>query len=115
MCVTDGLEITVSIDGSTAAQMWVPVHLMLNKYGQAWLNGWDGNSIEIDEDGNYILAPQIGAGKKNSDNTYTGIVMGEIKNSEKTEVGLFGLNAGQQTFNLDAETGIVKIGIAGNG
>jgi len=57
----------------------MPIHLMLNQYGNAKLNGWDGNSIDIDDKGGVILAPQVGAGKKNKDNTFTGILMGEVK------------------------------------
>jgi len=41
------------------------VHLYLNRYGLAAMNDWDGTSIKINRSGNqYILAPQIGAGKK---------------------------------------------------
>jgi hypothetical protein len=37
--------------------------MMLNRYGHAALNDWDGNSIKIDEEsGDIILAPQVGAG-----------------------------------------------------
>ena len=40
------------------------VFLYLNKYGHAALNGWDGNSVSIDNEGGVILTPQVGAGKK---------------------------------------------------
>jgi len=40
----------------------IPIHFLLNKYGLANINGWDGNSIQINEDGGYILTPQIGSG-----------------------------------------------------
>ncbi len=38
--------------------------MSLNVYGLKSLNAWDGNHVEINEDENYVLAPQIGAGKK---------------------------------------------------
>ena len=65
---------------------------MLNRYGHASMNGWDGNSISINNDEGFILAPQIGAGRKNDDNSFTGMFMGEVKEAGKTEteVGLFG-------------------------
>jgi len=37
--------------------------MMLNRYGHAALNDWDGNSIDIgNSSGDTILAPQVGAG-----------------------------------------------------
>jgi hypothetical protein len=29
----------------------VPIHMMLNRYGHAALNDWDGNSIDIGKNG----------------------------------------------------------------
>jgi len=54
----------------------MPIHMMLNQYGNAKINGWDGNSIDIDDDGGVVLAPQVGAGRKEPDNTFTGVLMG---------------------------------------
>jgi hypothetical protein len=34
---------------------------MLNRYENAALNDWDGNTIDINDNG-YILTPQVGAG-----------------------------------------------------
>jgi len=31
--------------------LWVPIHLMLNRYGLSALNDWDGNSVSIDDAG----------------------------------------------------------------
>jgi len=60
----------------------IPIHFMLNKYGHAPINDWDGNSVSVDSNGNgVILAPQVGAGKKNSDNSFTGILIGSVKNN----------------------------------
>lgn len=61
----------------------IPIHMMLNKYGHAALNEWDGNSISIDKDGNgVILAPQVGAGQKEKDNSFTGVLMRKSKRSK---------------------------------
>jgi hypothetical protein len=49
----------------------------LNKYGFSHLNNWDGNSIQLKEEGGFILSPQVGAGRKEDDNSFTGVVMGE--------------------------------------
>lgn len=88
--------------------IFFPIHMYLNRYGHAHLNDWDGNSIEISEDGGHILTPQVGAGRKESDNTFTGMLMGEVKTideKDKNKVGLIGYNHGARTMFLDAETG----------
>ena len=64
-----------------------------------------------------ILAPQVGAGTKNEDNSFTGVFMGSIKEQgeEKEEHGLFGYNAGQRTISLNAEDGSARFGATGKG
>ena len=61
-----------------------------------------------------ILAPQIGAGRKNPDdnNTFTGVIMGEVKEVGKTQsnTGLFGYNAGARTIFLNSEAGSAILG-----
>ena len=63
-------------NGSPYAEVTFPVCMMLNRYELESLNGWDGSSVQVDDAG-YILAPQIGAGRKEDDNSFTGILMGE--------------------------------------
>lgn len=82
-----------------------------NTFGNNYINGWDGTQLKLDEKGNYLLAAMVGAGRKNSDNTFTGVVMGTIKDRGKEKDGLFGYSGGQQTFSLDAETGNATFGV----
>lgn len=72
--------------------------IYLDTYGNEAINGWDGQSLELNEEGGYILAPQIGAGKKDSNNTFTGVVMGQDSGQDK--VGLYGYQKGVNTFGL---------------
>ena len=44
----------------------------------------------------------MGAGEKNDDNTFTGLVMGKSVNGEETRNGLFGYYHGQQSIFLNA-------------
>ena len=89
------------------ANIYIPIHCYLNRYGFSQLNEWDGNSIKIDENGGFILAPQLAAGVKNQENAFTGLLMGEAHASNWSEPqnGLFGFNNGQRTLFLDSETG----------
>ena len=95
----------------------------LNTFGLASLNAWDGNTVTIDENNGYIMAPQVGTGEKDSNNRFTGILMGKTetntghnqdkkKSSEvEKQVGLFGYAHGLQSIFLDAETGNATFGL----
>lgn len=99
----------------------IPIHLSLNAYELASVNGWDGTHIEINEEEGYLLSPQLGAGVKNPEtNSFTGLVMGSISN--KTEegyssekIGLMGFSEGRQSIFLDAKTGAAEFGLAADG
>ena len=90
----------------------IPVHLLLNKYGLANINAWDGNSVQVNSEGGYILAPQMGAGVKDSNNNFTGVLMGQVKTAgkNKSDVGLLGYNQGQRTIFLNSQNGSAIFG-----
>lgn len=106
---------------TTVADVYIPIHMYLNTFELSSLNAWDGNSIEINEDENYILAPQIGAGTKDSNNRFTGIVMGKAEyydqtnskgaSESSTSVGLLGYSEGRQSIFLNAEDGSATFGL----
>lgn len=95
------------------ATIYMPIYMSLNTFGLASLNAWDGNHVEINEDKNYILAPQIGAGYKDDNNRFTGVVMGTAQTYDQSEpdVGLLGYSEGKQSIFLDAETGNAIFGL----
>lgn len=98
------------------ATIYMPIYMSLNTFGLASLNAWDGNHVEINKDENYILAPQIGAGYKDSNNRFTGVVMGTAQTYDQGEpdVGLLGYSKGKQSIFLDAETGNAIFGLPEN-
>lgn len=94
----------------------IPIDIHLNRYGLAMFNEWDGNAVEINNNGGYIIAPQLAAGKKNPlTNTFTGIAMGEAKEESQRDLqtGLYAYHEGVRTFGLIADTGVVTIGKRG--
>jgi len=95
----------------------VPVHYLLNKYGMANINEWDGNSVQIDNEGGFILSPQMGAGHKESDNSFTGVLMGETRlpSKQTPQTGLLGYNAGTRTFFLNSKNGSASFGRSDQG
>lgn len=104
-------------NGDPIGTLYFPIHFMLNKFGYSALNDWDGTSVEINEDDGYILSPQIGAGKKDNNNRFTGVLMGEMKSGHDvdSDIGLLGFHQGERTIFLDAETGKAEFGKTGAG
>ena len=104
-------------DGNIIGTLHIPVHFLLNTYGNAALNEWDGNSISLDADGNtMLLAPQGGFGKKENNGSYTGVLLGTVKdytNGGLEHTGLLGYNSGTRTLFLNSENGSAIFGKAG--
>ena len=116
-CVTNAVEGIITKSGGEIARIHIPIHLMLNRYGNSAINGWDGNSVSIANDGGFILAPQVGAGIKEKDNSFTGVVMGKVKetNQSGADIGLIGYAKGVRSIFLDAQTGKAVFGANGKG
>lgn len=83
------------------------IFVYLNPYGNEAINSWDGTSINVDNEKHIILAPQIGAGTKNDQNQFSGVVMG--KDSVQSKNGLYGYQNGVNTFALK-EDGVATFG-----
>lgn len=111
-CVTNAIRCIIKHLNNPVAEIYIPIHLMLNRYGHAGLNDWNGNSIDINTEGGYILTPQIGAGKKNDDNSFTGMLMGVVKEPNRTTAdnGLLAYHKGVRTVFIDSETGAAIFG-----
>lgn len=108
-------------NGTPAAEIYYPINMSLNTYELQSLNAWDGQHLEINEDENYILAPQIGAGEKDKNNKFTGIVMGKAQYYDEadaegnlesgTSLGILGYSHGLQSIFLNAEDGSATFGL----
>ena len=100
-------------NGNAEVDIYIPIYMSLNTFGLKSLNVWDGNHLEINEDENYILAPQIGAGTKDDNNRFTGVVMGTAQtyDQDEAQIGLLGYSHGKQSIFLDSETGNAIFGL----
>ena len=99
---------------------WVqPIIITQNRYASSTLNDWNG-SFTIDEKNGTVLATSFGAGKKENDNSFSGVLMGDIakgKNFDNDNIdglGIYGFNKGAQSFCLSSD-GRVFFGKAGSG
>lgn len=96
-----------------------PLLIMQNRFGSSVLNDWNEDVI-IDEENGIILSPMIGAGKKNTDNSFSGVLLGDVNkaidNSTKETklTGVYGYDHGVQSFSL-TEDGAAIFGAAGKG
>ena len=97
--------------------LWAqPIYCMKNRYASAMLNKWDG-SFKIDEENGTILSTMVGAGRKNSENQFEGVLMGDVGSASEdnaTGVGLYGFHNGAQSYNFNVD-GTAFIGKSGRG
>jgi hypothetical protein len=68
------------------------------------LNQWNGKDIETDDNSGTILASALGVGKKENDNTFSGVMLGDWSKKADTEqalsshTGLYGFNHGAVSY-----------------
>lgn len=98
---------------TTQEILWVqPILSIQNRYPSGTLNKWDG-AFEINEQKNYILAAQMAAGRKEDDNTFSGVIMGAwergTNGNEITDTtGLYGFYHGAMSYAFkDDGTGFI--------
>ena len=79
-----------------------PLLIIVDPYGNQFLNGWNGE-LTIDEDNNTIMSAVMGAGKKEVDNTFTGLLLGDLPKEgveADTRTGLLGYEHGDQVYGI---------------
>jgi hypothetical protein len=88
------VAVVVATDGSDV--YWrQPIIITQNRYPSFLLNDWDGE-LKIDEQGNTILSALLGAGRKNDDNSFDGVLMGNVDAAAglSSGIGLYGFHEG---------------------
>lgn len=113
------LKAKIKISNTTTTVWTQPIIMRQWKHGSPLLNNWDG-SMKIDAENNTILAAMLGAGVKNSDNTFSGVVIGDLAkvdssgNKTNEVTGLIGYHHGGQSFGFK-DDGTAFIGKSGTG
>ena len=86
--------------------LWAqPIYVWQDKHGSTLLNRWDG-SLTIDEKNGTILSTMVGAGKKDSNNTFSGVLMGDVTEASDDgmgKIGLYGFHHGEQSFGFKVD------------
>lgn len=119
MFLSDGKPLAVEaiVDGEV---VWTqPILIIKNKYSSAMLNAWDGEMC-IDQENGTIMSTMVGAGKKDVNNTFTGVLMGDVASGAGFDernhkgIGIYGFHQGAQSFGFNVD-GTAFIGKAGRG
>lgn len=90
-----------------------PILVYQNKYPSRTLNKWNGKDILTDENTGTITASGFAAGKKESDNSFTGVVIGDWSRDKidacvVKNTGLYGFNHGAMSYAFkDDGTGFI--------
>lgn len=100
-----------------------PVYMYQNRYPSSILDEWDGEA-KVDAENNVILAAKIAAGRKNPDNSFSGVILGDwrgktglkdsIEESFGNYTGLYGFNYGKAAYGF-RDDGTAFIGESGRG
>lgn len=106
---------------STDNLLWVqPIYITQNRFASPMMNAWDGE-LTIDKENGTILSSMVGAGRKENDNSFTGVLMGEVNGKyedidgiNKNKTGLYGYHHGEQSFGFQ-DDGTSFIGKSGRG
>lgn len=92
-----------------------PILVTKNAYPSTTMNKWNGKDISIDNDKGKIVAPAISAGRKEADNTFSGIMMGDWQDeSFVSQTGLYGFDHGDMAYSFKQD-GTAFIGKSGKG
>ena len=100
---------------SGTTTLWTqPILVLQNQWPNGVINKWDGKSLVLDEANSTILAAALSAGKKNDDNTFSGVMIGDWSNQDveasiTEETGLYGFHHGAMSYAFK-EDGTAFIG-----
>lgn len=110
----------VNIISGNRTLLWSqPIVIIQNKYACSTLNNWDG-TFTIDEANGTLMAAMLGAGKKTANNTFEGVLIGDIYAGDGFDpdnasgIGIYGFNDGDQSFHFGTD-GTAFLGKSGRG
>lgn len=103
--------------GQNKTTVWSqPIFVCQNQYPSTVINQWDGKSLVLDEENSAVIAAAVSAGRKNSDNTFSGVMMGDWSSegvdtdgSISGQTGLYGFHHGAMSYAFK-EDGTAFIG-----
>ena len=118
VCIKGSATVKVDEEETIECAWAQPILIMQSRYDFAMLNDWDGK-LTLDEENGTILSTMLGAGRKNNDNSFSGVLIGDIQKGTQldeanTLTGVYGLQKGVISYSL-TEDGRATLGANGNG
>ena len=113
------IAVAVCRDSSNSVLWSQPIVITQNQYASSTLNDWSGE-FEINEANGTIISTMIGAGIKNRNNAFEGVLMGDIERGANFDtnnasgIGLYGFHDGAQSFHFGID-GKAFLGKSGRG
>lgn len=106
----------------TKTTMWTqPLLILMNRYPNGAVNRWDGKGLKFDEENGTVIGTAFAAGRKESDNTFSGVMLGDWEKGADgdaeesiTQTGVYGFHHGEMSYAL-SEEGSMFIGKSGRG
>lgn len=95
-----------------------PIWIYQNKYPSSIVNSWNGE-LTIDNKNNAILSAQVITGSKNSENQFSGVMMGDLGHTDgeqaiRDNTGIYGFKDGEAVYAFK-DDGTAFIGKSGSG
>ena len=84
--------------------LWTqPIWVYQDNYPSTTLNKWNGKDIHTDQETGTIVSSAIAAGKKEYNNTFSGVMMGDWSRSDtdiavSAQTGVYGFNKGAMSY-----------------
>lgn len=102
------VQLTENQDGNTYSEQVLftqPILVYQDNYPSTTLNKWGGKDIEINNDHGTIVANGLAAGRKEADNSFTGVVIGDWSRTDidatmSKNTGIYGFNKGAMSYAL---------------
>ena len=100
------LDVDINENITTGTVLWTqPVYVYQDNYPSTTLNKWNGKDITTDDNTGTIVASGFAAGKKERDNTFTGVVLGDWSRTDTdafvaAQTGVYGFNHGGMSYAL---------------
>ena len=104
----------VVVNNNVETIYWTqPIVVYEDNYPSTNLNQWNGKEITTDNDTNTIIASGFAAGRKERDNTFSGVVLGDWSKTDSDmamtkNTGIYGFNHGAMSYAFkDDGTGFI--------
>lgn len=119
---TQGIQNYAVIAKVNSTVVWKqPILVLRNKYPSRVINKWDGKTLTIDNEMGIILNSAIASGRKEDDNTFTGVMLGDwTKQKSPTDkslsqhTGVYGFHQGAMCYAF-MDNGTAFLGKDGEG